>query len=172
MPLSLIPSLRALAAAALVAAPALTAAPALAESAYVSQMTAGVAVPVRLIGGGTAAPTSVAAPAAVAASGAPHGYTPEMAAARGMTSQLAQTLQIGSMNSVAHIQVGAGNISTAAVIGQANNLSVLQAGSNLQSNVVLLGTQGLNVGVIQPPGSIPVNMLIARLPNGGLLIKR
>lgn len=169
MPFSLISPLRALAISGLAMAPAAFTSGARAESAYVSQMASGVAVPVHLIGTSAAAPTSVAAPAAAIAS---HVYTPEMTAARGMSSQLAQTLQIGTANSVAHIQVGAGNISTAAVIGQANNLSVLQAGSNLQSNVVLLGTQGLNVGVIQPPGSIPVNMLIARLPNGGLLIKR
>lgn len=169
MPFSLISPRRAIAIAALAMVPAVSASGAHAESAYVSQMASGVAVPVHLIGTSAAAPTTIAAPAASVAS---HVYTPEMTAARGMSSQLAQTLQIGSLNSVAHIQVGAGNISTAAVIGQANNLSVLQAGSNLQSNVVLLGTQGLNVGVIQPPGSIPVNMLIARLPNGGLLIKR
>lgn len=139
-----------------------------AESAYVAQMATGTAVPVQMVGR-IAAPPAV--PAIGPATAAPV-YTPEMTAARGLGSQLAQTLQIGNANSVAHIQVGAANISTAAVIGQANNLSVLQAGSNLQSNVVLVGTQGLNVGVIQPQGSLPINMLIARLPNGGLLIKR
>jgi hypothetical protein len=30
----------------------------------------------------------------------------------------------------------------------------------------------MNIGVIQPQGSAPVNVLIARLPNGSLLIKR
>lgn len=139
-----------------------------AESAYVAQMASDTAVPVQMVGRVAAAP---AAPTMHSPAAAPV-YTPEMAAARGLNSQIAQTLQIGTANSVAHIQMGAANISTAAVIGQANNLSVLQAGSNLQSNVVLVGTQGLNVGVIQPQGSVPVNMLIARLPNGGLLIKR
>jgi hypothetical protein len=38
--------------------------------------------------------------------------------------------------------------------------------------VGLINTQGLNVGVIQPNGSAPVNVLIARLPNGALLIAR
>jgi hypothetical protein len=38
--------------------------------------------------------------------------------------------------------------------------------------VALINTQGLSVGVIQPNGSAPVNVLIARLPNGALLIKR
>jgi len=48
---------------------------------------------------------------------------------------------------------------------------VWQGGKDF-SNVNLINTQGLAVAVIQPPGSAPLNMLIARLPNGGLLIKR
>jgi hypothetical protein len=48
----------------------------------------------------------------------------------------------------------------------------LQSGNNLKSNIVLLGAVGLNVGVLQPKGSAPVNVLVARLPGGGLLIKR
>ena len=35
-------------------------------------------------------------------------------------------------------------------------------------NVALIGVQGLNLDVLQPPGTAPVNMLIARLPNGML----
>lgn len=172
MPLSLIRTLRGAPRASTFAAAALllglAATGARAESAYVAQMASGTAVPVQMLGrvAAASAPPAMSAPATAPV------YTPEMTAARGLSSQLAQTLQIGTANSVAHIQMGAANISTAAVIGQANNLSVLQAGSNLQSNVVLVGTQGLNVGVIQPQGSVPVNMLIARLPNGGLLIKR
>jgi hypothetical protein len=32
--------------------------------------------------------------------------------------------------------------------------------------VALVGVQGLTVDVLQPPGTAPINMLIARLPNG------
>ena len=84
----------------------------------------------------------------------------------------AQTLEIGRSNSVFHLQSGSNNVSRAGVIGSYNNLAVLQSGNNLRSNVVLLNTRGLNVGVLQPKGSAPVNVLIARLPGGGLLIKR
>ena len=70
-------------------------------------------------------------------------------------------------------QLGANNVSNVGIIGgYANNVGVLQAGNNLKSNVGLINTQGLNVGVIQPNGSAPVNVLIARLPGGGLLIAR
>jgi len=70
-------------------------------------------------------------------------------------------------------QLGSGNISNVGIIkGYANSVGVLQAGNNLTSNVGLINTQGLSVGVIQPNGSAPVNVLIARLPNGALLIKR
>ena len=85
----------------------------------------------------------------------------------------ASTLQIGSYNSVVQAQFGAGNVSNVGIIGgRGNNVGVLQAGNNLKSNVGLINTQGLNVGVIQPNGSAPVNVLIARLPGGGLLIAR
>lgn len=141
--------------------------PARADSAYVAQAASGGAVPVR------ASSFAASAPITFPTSQQVHAPmpTPEMAAMRG-SGQVAQTLQIGSQNHVAHLQVGSGNQSTAGIIGNLNQVGVLQAGNNLRSNVVLLGTQGLSVGVIQPQGSAPVNMLIARLPNGGLLIKR
>jgi len=85
---------------------------------------------------------------------------------------MAQALQIGMRNSVYQLQSGTGNISTAGIIGNYGNINVLQAGNNLRSNVVLLNGAGLNVSVLQPAGSAPVNVLIARLPGGGLLIKR
>ncbi|MCJ2038527.1 hypothetical protein MKK55_06080 [Methylobacterium sp. J-059] len=146
---------------------ALGSVPARAESAYVAQAAIGASVPVQAFGSTNGAPTPFARSPAIPAPMA----TPEMAAARG-SGQVAQTLQIGNNNHVAHLQTGTGNQSTAGIIGNMNQVGVLQVGNNLHSNIVLLGTQGLNVGVIQPQGSIPVNMLIARLPNGGLLIKR
>jgi len=88
------------------------------------------------------------------------------------SNNLAQALQIGTRNSVYQLQSGSGNISTAGIIGNYGNINVLQAGNNLRSNVVLLNGTGLNVSVLQPSGSAPVNVLIARLPGGGLLIKR
>lgn len=96
----------------------------------------------------------------------PEAYTPLHG------ENLTQTLQVGANNSTYHIQAGGNNTSAAGVFGYNNNVAVLQAGNNLKSNVVLLNTVGMNVGVIQPNGSAPVNVLIARLPGGGLLIKR
>ncbi|GAB1717129.1 MAG: hypothetical protein NTAFB05_21710 [Nitrobacter sp.] len=85
----------------------------------------------------------------------------------------ASTLQIGNYNSVFQAQAGSGNISNVGIIkGDYNKVGVLQAGHSLRSNLLLVNTTGLSVGVIQPNRSAPVNMLIARLPNGGLLIKR
>lgn len=85
----------------------------------------------------------------------------------------AGTLQIGNYNQVIQAQRGVNNTSYVGVIaGNYNNIGVLQVGNNLKSNLVLLNTNSLNVGVIQPSGSAPINMLIARLPNGSLLIKR
>ncbi len=100
-------------------------------------------------------------------------YTPppEMSAQHG--GNYASTLQIGNYNKVFQAQVGSNNRSNVGIIkGAYNNVGVLQAGHSLRSNLLLLNTTGLSVGVIQPNGSAPINMLIARLPNGGLLIKR
>lgn len=97
---------------------------------------------------------------------------PELVAAAS-GGNYASTLEIGSYNKVFQAQLGSGNTSNVGIIkGYANNVGVLQAGNNLKSNVGLINTQGLNVGVIQPNGSAPVNVLIARLPNGALLIAR
>lgn len=124
-----------------------------------------VAVPIML--GGTASPGSWAAPRPTALRA-----TPELAAP-GSGGNYASTLQIGSRNSVVQAQLGAGNVSNVGIIGGlANNVGVLQAGNRLSSNLALINTHGLSVGVIQPNGSAPVNVLIARLPNGALLIKR
>ena len=69
-------------------------------------------------------------------------------------------------------QTGGNNASSVGVWGgKNNNVGVFQGGQDL-STVNLINTQGLSVAVLQPPGSAPMNVLIARLPNGGLLIKR
>jgi hypothetical protein len=157
-----------LAAAAALMTQALVPAPAAAESAYVAQSQAGTRLPIHV--GPMASALSAALPA-----GRPAVVTPRLApeATSSTIRNFAQTIQIGNYNQVAQIQNGASNLSSVGIIaGNFNNVGVLQAGNNLRSNLVLLNTQGLSVGVIQPNGSAPVNMLIARLPNGGLLIKR
>lgn len=79
----------------------------------------------------------------------------------------------GIGNHILQLQSGKGNYSATAIVGgRKNNVGVLQEGNDLYSQVVLANTSGLNVGVIQPPNSAPVSLFIARLPNGGLLIKR
>ena len=96
--------------------------------------------------------------------------TPETTSAR--NGNIAQTLQIGSFNHVFQSQSGGNNLSNVGVVGgNGNNVGVWQGGKDL-SNLNLINTRGLSVGVIQPPGAAPLNMLIARLPNGSLLIKR
>jgi hypothetical protein len=97
--------------------------------------------------------------------------TPETAAPVQANSNLAQTLQVGNFNKVLQLQSGQNNLSNVDVIGNGNNVGVLQGGHDL-SNIYLVNTSGLSIGVIQPNNSAPVNMLIARLPNGSLLIKR
>ena len=95
--------------------------------------------------------------------------TPETATAR--NGNIAQTLQIGSYNHVFQSQSGGNNYSNVGVIGNNNNVGVWQGGKDT-SNLALINTQGYSIGVLQPPGAASVNMLIARLPNGSLLIKR
>ena len=141
-----------------------------AESAYIAQVPVTVTTTLTFGNGMTQQqpdqyrPSSHYVPANVA------GLPEASAAVRG--NNLSQTMEIGSRNSVYHLQSGGNNISTAGVIGNYGNVNVLQSGNNLRSNVLLLNGAGLNVSVLQPAGSAPVNVLIARLPNGALLIKR
>jgi hypothetical protein len=149
---------------------ALMIAPAQAQTAYIQQVnphatvvtssTSTIAPPLQFVPTGESAPRSTA-----------FVPTPE-AASSTHSNNLAQTLEIGSFNKVFQAQTGGNNYSNVGVIGgKNNNVGVLQGGDDL-SNLALINTQGLSIGVIQPPGSAPINMLIARLPNGGLLIKR
>ena len=142
--------------------------PALAESAYIAQVNSKIAGPVPSI-------VSQPAPVAPAAPYAPRQMsfvpTPETAAPA-RNGNYAQTIQVGNSNAVFQAQVGGNNVSNVGVWGGKNNdVGVFQGGRDL-SNVNLINTQGLSVAVLQPPGSAPMNVLIARLPNGGLLIKR
>ena len=142
--------------------------PAFAESAYIAQVTSKVSAP---------APTIVSQPLPVAPTG-PHATrpmsfvpTPETAAPA-RNGNFAQTIQVGTTNAVLQAQVGGHNVSNVGVWGGKNNdVGVFQGGQDL-ANVNLINTQGLSVAVLQPPGAPPMNVLIARLPNGGLLIKK
>jgi hypothetical protein len=97
--------------------------------------------------------------------------TPE-AASGARNNNFAQTLQIGTYNRVLQSQSGGNNYSNVGVIGgNDNNVAVLQGGRDF-SNLQMVNTQGFSVLVLQPPGAAPVNALIAKLPNGALLIKR
>ncbi len=98
--------------------------------------------------------------------------TPETAAPAG-GGNFASTLEAGQFNRVFQAQAGSGNVSNVGILkGLHDNVGVVQAGRGLVSNLLLVNTAGLSVGVFQPNGSAPVNLLIAGLPNGGLLIKR
>jgi hypothetical protein len=143
----------------------------LAESAYIPQISGGSGAGgritlIRVPSGGTSASSGFVP--------TPETARPSRFAGSLPTSpNFAQTLVIGNGNATAQIQLGSGDISNLGILGGSkNNVTVLQGGNNLRSNLVLLNPQGLTVGVIQPNGSAPVNALIARLPNGGLLIKR
>lgn len=140
-----------------------------AETAYVQQSQAGARMPVQAVPMGSVMSRAAQSPRALLPTSGR--ITPEAMAAGGRN--IAQTLQIGNFNAVAQIQNGYNNQSAVGIIaGNSNNVGVLQNGNNLRSNLVLMNTQGLSVGVLQPNGSAPVNMFIARLPNGTLLIKR
>ena len=131
-------------------------APASAQTAYITQVSPHTS-------GFTTSLTPQSIQLVPVAQNAPHETafvpTPETASAR--NGNIAQTLQIGSFNHVFQSQSG----------GNSNNVGVWQGGKDL-SNLALINTKGLSVDVLQPPGSAPVNALIARLPNGSLLIKR
>lgn len=142
--------------------------PALAETAYIAQVNSKAA--------GTA---SIAAPQPVqlvpAVQSTPRQMsfvpTPEMARPA-RNGNFAQTIQIGNSNQVFQSQSGGSNVSNVGIWGGKNNdVGVWQGGRDI-SNLNLINTQGLSIAVLQPPGAAPMNVLIARLPNGGLLIKR
>jgi hypothetical protein len=98
--------------------------------------------------------------------------TPEAATASAKSLNFARTLEIGHNNQVAQFQAGQSNISNVGLVGGSRNaVGVLQGGKDL-SNLYLVNTHGLSVGIIQPKGAAPSNVLIARLPNGALLIKK
>ena len=150
-------------------ATAISAQPVFAESAFVTQAGKAASFARSLI----SSPVTVQSTALYAP---PHGGatqpTPETTVpASG--GNWAGTLEIGQFNHVLQAQAGSGNSSNVGILGgMHDSVDVLQHGQGLVSNLLLVGVQGFSVDVLQPPGSAPVNMLIARLPNGALLIKR
>jgi len=144
-------------------------APASAQSAYITQVSPNAS---GFVSASTAAPLIQLVPVS---QNAPRETafvpTPETSATA-RSGNIAQTLQIGSFNQVFQSQSGGNNFSNVGVVGgNNNNVGVFQGGKDL-SNLGLINTQGLSIGVFQPPGAAPVNVLIARLPNGSLLVKR
>jgi hypothetical protein len=160
------PSLRAVlvAATALYSAATLTSVAHAADSPYMAQIPSGIAadLPANFASALTQLPQSTSnfAPA------------PQFAVPHLSTGNLAQTVEIGNSNRVAQIQTGLGDQSGVGVIGGNNNVGVVQAGNNLQSNLLMIGTQGMSVGILQPPGSAPVNMAIIHTSSGTLIIRR
>jgi hypothetical protein len=143
-------------------------APALAaDSAYITQanpkavvaVAAVAAQPVQMVPVGGAAPRQTT-------------YVPTPETTRLRNGNVAETLQIGNYNHVLQAQTGGNNVSNVGVLGGSNNNVVVLQGGRDVSNIGLINMQGLNFAVIQPPGSAPINMVIARLPNGSFFIKR
>jgi hypothetical protein len=134
---------------------------ALADSAFVNQIAGAPSAR----GAGFA--PHLAAPVAIPGVGA---STPELATPRMHGGNLAQSLTVGSYNSIAQIQGGANDKSAVGILGGRNDkVNVIQAGSGEQSGVLLLNTQGLHLNLLQPPGAPPFGLIIAHLPNGGWL---
>jgi hypothetical protein len=141
-----------------------------AESAYVQQVTTSA----------SSKPTTALVPASsgqstnFARSDTQFSLTPppeQVVPRNAAAANSAQTLEIGNNNGVAQLQAGHNDRSSVSVIGgSGNNVGVLQGGND-RSNIVMLGTQGMNISVLQPANSAPINMLIARLPNGSIYIK-
>jgi hypothetical protein len=99
-------------------------------------------------------------------------YVPTPETTRTPSTNFAYTLEAGKANNVLQAQTGGNNYSNVGVRGgNQNNVAVLQGGNDF-SNLQLVNTQGLSVLVAQPQGSAPINMLVAKLPNGSILIKR
>lgn len=142
--------------------------PVLAETAYIAQVSPKVAGSAQTAASQSAQFVPTAQPATRQMSFVP---TPETATPA-RNGNFAQTIQVGNSNQVFQAQAGGNNVSNVGIWGGKNNdVGVFQGGKD-QSNLNLINTQGLSIAVLQPPGSAPMNVLIARLPNGGLLIKR
>jgi hypothetical protein len=140
------------------------------ESVYIQQAAPGASAKPTAV----SAPVPSSQPTSFARSDAQLSLTPppeQVVPRNAAAANSAQTLEIGNNNGVAQLQAGHNDRSSVSVIGgSGNNVGVLQGGND-RSNIVMLGTQGMNISVLQPANSAPINMLIARLPNGSIYIK-
>jgi hypothetical protein len=96
--------------------------------------------------------------------------TPEMTVPHNANGNLAQTLEIGKNNSVFQAQAGGSNFSNVTSIGSNSKVGVLQGGKDF-ANIVLINMPG-PIWVLQPPNAPPLNELIARLPDGRIVVKK
>ncbi len=137
-----------------------------AESVYIQQASGGAGTPKALL----------IAPLASAQTGSGghvgREMTPEMNTPV-HTSNTAGSLTVGNYNTVAQIQAGHNDTSGVSIIGgQHDKVNVLQAGNNDVSHIALIGFQGVNLNIIQGANAAPINMVIVRLPNGSVWIRR
>ena len=142
--------------------------PALAETAYIAQVSPKAADSAPM-----AAPQPIQLMTAAQSTSRQMSFapTPETAVP-GRKGNFAQTIQIGNANQVFQSQSGGNNVSNVGIWGGTDNDVGVWQGGRDRSNLNLINTQGLSIAVLRPPGSAPLNVLIARLPNGALLIKR
>jgi hypothetical protein len=140
------------------------------ESVYIQQAAPGATAKPTVI----STPVSNSQPTGFVRSEAQTSLTPppEQTVPRNANAtNLAQTLEVGNNNTVTQLQAGRNDVSSVSVLGgNRNNVGVLQGGND-RSNIVMLGTQGMHISVLEPANAAPVNLLIARLPNGSIVIK-
>ncbi len=139
-----------------------------AESAYIEQMAGGSGALKYFI----ASQTPITGGQPVSSPRTTNLQTPEFFTPS-RNGNAAGSLTVGSFNNITQIQAGQNDKSAVSILGgKHDNVGVLQVGNNAISNIALLGIQGVNIGIVQGPNAPPINMLIARLPNGSYLIKR
>jgi hypothetical protein len=136
------------------------------ESAYIQQAAGGSGTPKYfIIGPNTNSQTGNSAHTNSAP--IPELFTPTR------NGNVSGSLTVGSFNNIAQIQAGKNDASAVSILGgKHDNVGVLQAGNNVTSNIALIGLQGVNLGIIQGLNAPPINMIIARLPNGSIMIRR
>lgn len=77
---------------------------------------------------------------------------------------------IGANNYLGQFQFGSNDTSVVGLIAEDASVSVIQDGSNLQSNLLVWGNPGGPVTVYQPHGSAPVNAAIYTAADGTQVI--
>jgi hypothetical protein len=132
---------------------------AFADSAFIGQVSSGAMGRVPMIGFSGVGPANSPQP--------PEIYSPKRGGA-----DIAGTLITGNFNRSIQIQAGSYDRAAVGILGgRGDSVNLLQAGSGLQSRVLLLNTNGLHLNLLQPPGAAPFNLIIAHLPNGGWFVR-